>query len=59
MFGFRDGRLLGAESVGAVGDHMATRTLLRAGASVDPSSVADPGFDLRGHAARITAAVKA
>jgi 3-phenylpropionate/trans-cinnamate dioxygenase ferredoxin reductase subunit len=51
IFSFRDGELVGSESFGAVGDHMATRTLLHAHLPLTADEAADPGFDLRGHAA--------
>ena len=47
VFGFRSGALLGSESLGAVGDHMATRALLRSRGPVIPGQVTDAGFDLR------------
>jgi 3-phenylpropionate/trans-cinnamate dioxygenase ferredoxin reductase subunit len=47
VFGFRSGALVGSESLGAAGDHMVTRALLRSGVPVSPGQVADAGFDLR------------
>lgn len=46
-FYFQDGRLIGADSINAPADHMATRRLIAAGAPVTPEQLADPAFDLR------------
>lgn len=47
VFGFRSGVLVSSESLGAAGDHMATRALLRSGVPVTRGQVTDAGFDLR------------
>jgi len=58
VFAFRDGVLVGSESVGAVSDHIATRSLLRTAAPVSTAEVADPDFDLKARASRATELVK-
>ncbi|WP_066947943.1 NAD(P)/FAD-dependent oxidoreductase [Streptomyces lushanensis] len=53
VFRFRDGRLVGAESVNRSADHMITRRLLADGAAGPaPDEVARPGFDIRRHLSR-------
>jgi 3-phenylpropionate/trans-cinnamate dioxygenase ferredoxin reductase subunit len=51
VFCFAGGRLIGVESVNRLQEHMAARRLLEAGGSVTPEQAADPGFDLKAHAA--------
>ncbi len=46
-FCYRDGHLLGIESVNRAGDHMFGRRLLGAGGSITPEQAADPSFDLK------------
>ncbi|MGW0630560.1 NAD(P)/FAD-dependent oxidoreductase [Streptomyces sp. NPDC002758] len=50
VFGFRADVVVGSESLASVGDHMATRTLLRSRAPLTPAQAADPDFDLRAYA---------
>nr|AKT74277.1 TxnO3 [Streptomyces bottropensis] len=53
VFCFRDGRLVGAESVNQSAHHMITRRLLASGATGPaPDDVARPGFDIRRHGVR-------
>ncbi len=47
LFCYRDGRLLGVESVNRPADHAHARRLLSAGRQVSPEQAADDGFDLR------------
>lgn len=51
-FLFRDGRLVGVESVNRPGDHMAARRLLAGGPSLTPAEAADESFDLKALVAR-------
>jgi 3-phenylpropionate/trans-cinnamate dioxygenase ferredoxin reductase component len=44
---FRDGRLIGIDSVNKAGDHMAGRKLFGAGKTVTPEQARAPSFDLR------------
>ncbi len=46
-FCYRDGQLVGIESVNRAGDHMFGRRLLAANGSVTPEQARDPGFDLK------------
>jgi 3-phenylpropionate/trans-cinnamate dioxygenase ferredoxin reductase subunit len=46
-FYFRQGRLVSADCVNRVGDHIAVRKILRAGASLTPKQAADESFDLK------------
>jgi 3-phenylpropionate/trans-cinnamate dioxygenase ferredoxin reductase subunit len=46
-FCYRDGRLIGIESVNRAGDHMFGRRLLAANGSITPEQAADPKFDLK------------
>ncbi|MBO4221128.1 NAD(P)/FAD-dependent oxidoreductase [Bradyrhizobium neotropicale] len=46
-FCYRDGHLVGIESVNRAGDHMFGRRLLGAGGSITPEQAADPSFDLK------------
>jgi len=53
VFCFRDGRLVGTESVNRPADHMITRRLLANGAAGPaPDDVARPGFDIRRYPTR-------
>jgi len=47
VFCYRDGALLGVETVNRAGDHMAARRLLAAGATIHPDEAADLSFDLK------------
>jgi 3-phenylpropionate/trans-cinnamate dioxygenase ferredoxin reductase subunit len=51
VFCFGEGRLLGVESLNRPADHMAARRLLATGRALTPAQAADPGFDLKAHAA--------
>uniref|UniRef100_A0AAU3GR58 FAD-dependent oxidoreductase n=1 Tax=Streptomyces sp. NBC_01401 TaxID=2903854 RepID=A0AAU3GR58_9ACTN len=44
---FREGRLIGAESLNRPADHGITRRLLAAGTDLSPATVRRPGFDLK------------
>jgi 3-phenylpropionate/trans-cinnamate dioxygenase ferredoxin reductase component len=46
-FCYRQGRLIGIESVNRAGDHMFGRRLLPLDRSVEPEHAADPSFDLK------------
>jgi 3-phenylpropionate/trans-cinnamate dioxygenase ferredoxin reductase component len=46
-FCYREGRLVGVESVNRAGDHMFGRRLLAAGGTIDPDQAADLNFDLK------------
>ncbi|HVX78918.1 MAG TPA: FAD-dependent oxidoreductase [Bradyrhizobium sp.] len=46
-FCYREGQLVGIESVNRAGDHMFGRRLLAANGSVTPEQARDPGFDLK------------
>jgi 3-phenylpropionate/trans-cinnamate dioxygenase ferredoxin reductase subunit len=46
-FCYREGRLVGIESVNRAGDHMFGRRLLAAGGSIEPEQAADTAFDLK------------
>ena len=46
IFYFRDGKLLGADSVNSPADHMACRRLLSGGKELDPRSAADTTINL-------------
>jgi 3-phenylpropionate/trans-cinnamate dioxygenase ferredoxin reductase subunit len=46
-FCYKDGRLVGIESVNRAGDHMFGRRLLGAGGTLDPEKAADMSFDLK------------
>ena len=46
-FCYREGQLVGIESVNRAGDHMFGRRLLAARGSIAPERAADPGFDLK------------
>jgi 3-phenylpropionate/trans-cinnamate dioxygenase ferredoxin reductase subunit len=47
-FCYRDGRLVGIESINRAGDHMFGRRLLGMDRSITPEQAADSGFDLKG-----------
>ncbi|WP_432106088.1 NAD(P)/FAD-dependent oxidoreductase [Streptomyces sp. bgisy091] len=47
VFCFRDGRLVGVESVNRPADHGIARRLLTAGTDLSPATVRQPGFDLK------------
>jgi 3-phenylpropionate/trans-cinnamate dioxygenase ferredoxin reductase component len=47
VFCYRDGRLLGVESVNRPADHAVARRILAAGRQVTPDEAADASFDLR------------
>jgi len=46
-FCYRQGRLIGIESVNRAGDHMFGRRLLPTDRSIEPEQAADPNFDLK------------
>jgi 3-phenylpropionate/trans-cinnamate dioxygenase ferredoxin reductase component len=46
-FCYKDGRLVGIESVNRAGDHMFGRRLFAAGGTIEPDQAADLGFDLK------------
>jgi 3-phenylpropionate/trans-cinnamate dioxygenase ferredoxin reductase component len=52
VFCFRDGRLIGVESVNRPADHIVARRLLAGDPRLAPEQAADAGYDLRAHAAR-------
>ena len=51
VFCFRGGRLAGVESANRPLDHVLARKLLADGTPLAPEQAADPGFDLKAHAA--------
>lgn len=51
VFCFREGRLAGVESANRPLDHVFARKLLANGTELTPEQAADPGFDLKAHAA--------
>lgn len=51
IFGYRDGKLAGIESVNRAADHMVGRRILAVNGSIEPELVADPKVDLKRHAA--------
>jgi 3-phenylpropionate/trans-cinnamate dioxygenase ferredoxin reductase subunit len=55
-FCFKEGRLLGVETVNRPGDHMTGRRLIGQGVPVTPAQAADEQFDLKGCLARATSA---
>jgi len=59
VFSFRNGRLLGAESVNAAADHMAVRSLLACGGELTADEAADASFDLKARAASARASARA
>jgi 3-phenylpropionate/trans-cinnamate dioxygenase ferredoxin reductase subunit len=46
VFYFRQGALIGIDSINRPGDHMAGRQLIPAGTALTPDQAADPDFDL-------------
>jgi 3-phenylpropionate/trans-cinnamate dioxygenase ferredoxin reductase subunit len=50
VFCFREGRLVGVESVNRPLDHVLARKLLANGIGLAPEQAADPRFDLKAHA---------
>jgi 3-phenylpropionate/trans-cinnamate dioxygenase ferredoxin reductase component len=46
VFYFRQGALIGIDSINRPGDHMAGRQLIPAGTALTPDEAADPDFDL-------------
>jgi 3-phenylpropionate/trans-cinnamate dioxygenase ferredoxin reductase subunit len=54
-FCFRQGRLLGVETVNRPADHMVARRLIGQHVSLTPAQAADENFDLKAHLARETA----
>jgi len=52
VFCFRDGRLIGVESVNRPADHIVARRLLAGDPRLSPEQAADESYDLRAHAAR-------
>jgi 3-phenylpropionate/trans-cinnamate dioxygenase ferredoxin reductase subunit len=53
VFCFREGRLIGIESVNRAADHMFGRRLLAARQSITPDEAADAGFDLKARLAQL------
>lgn len=49
VFCYRDGKIIGIESINKPGDHMFGRKLLALGANIEPSQAQDPSFDLKAH----------
>ncbi|MCO5129919.1 MAG: FAD-dependent oxidoreductase [Xanthobacteraceae bacterium] len=47
VFCFKDGRMIGVESVNRAGDHVFGRRMLAAGRSITPEQAADMSFDLK------------
>jgi 3-phenylpropionate/trans-cinnamate dioxygenase ferredoxin reductase component len=46
VFYYRQGALIGIDSVNRPGDHMAGRQLIPTGTALSPEQAADPAFDL-------------
>ncbi|MEU6573428.1 FAD-dependent oxidoreductase [Streptomyces sp. NPDC046805] len=55
VFGFAGGRLVGGESVGAVRDHLAIRSMLGRHINLTADQATDPDFDLKAHSAAVPA----
>jgi 3-phenylpropionate/trans-cinnamate dioxygenase ferredoxin reductase subunit len=55
VFCFRDGRLIGVESVNQTADHVVARRLLAGDPGLTPEQAADESYDLRAHARRVSA----
>ncbi len=53
VFCFRDGRLIGVESVNRTADHVVARRLLAGDPALSPEQAADESYDLRAHARRL------
>jgi 3-phenylpropionate/trans-cinnamate dioxygenase ferredoxin reductase subunit len=49
VFCYRNGKILGIESINRPGDHMFGRKLLASGADIAPSQAQDPSFDLKAY----------
>jgi 3-phenylpropionate/trans-cinnamate dioxygenase ferredoxin reductase subunit len=56
VFCFRNGRVIGIESVNRPADHIAGRRLLSGMPDLTPKQAADAGYDLKAHAALVQAA---
>ncbi|WP_011297643.1 MULTISPECIES: NAD(P)/FAD-dependent oxidoreductase [Cupriavidus] len=54
VFFFRDGTLIGVESINRPADHVVARRLLLADPRLSPEQAVDPDFDLRAHAIRFS-----
>jgi 3-phenylpropionate/trans-cinnamate dioxygenase ferredoxin reductase subunit len=52
VFCFKDGRLLGVESVNRPADHIIARRLLERDPRLSPAQAADESYDLKAHMAR-------
>ncbi|MBV8912131.1 MAG: FAD-dependent oxidoreductase [Acetobacteraceae bacterium] len=52
VFCYRQGKLVGVESVNRPVEHIHARKLLAAGIAVAPEQAADPAFDLKAHASQ-------
>jgi 3-phenylpropionate/trans-cinnamate dioxygenase ferredoxin reductase component len=59
VFCFREGRLLGVETVNRPADHMAARRLIGSHAALTPAAAADEGVDLKQVAAAAAAQIHA
>jgi len=55
VFCYRDGRLIGVESVNQTADHVVARRLLAGDPGLTPEQAADMSYDLRAHARRVPA----
>jgi 3-phenylpropionate/trans-cinnamate dioxygenase ferredoxin reductase component len=55
VFCYRDGRLIGVESVNQTADHVAARRLLAGDPALTPEQAADTSYDLRAHTRRVSA----
>jgi 3-phenylpropionate/trans-cinnamate dioxygenase ferredoxin reductase subunit len=53
VFCFREGRLIGVESVNRTADHVVARRLLAGDPELSPEQAADESYDLRAHARRL------
>ncbi|MGP8123350.1 MAG: NAD(P)/FAD-dependent oxidoreductase [Xanthobacteraceae bacterium] len=56
VFCFRNGKLVGVESVNKPADHMVARKLITAGTPLTPDEAANTAFDLKARAAELPAA---
>jgi 3-phenylpropionate/trans-cinnamate dioxygenase ferredoxin reductase subunit len=54
VFCYRDGRLIGVESVNQMADHVVARRLLAGDPGLTPEQAADISYDLRAHARRLS-----
>jgi 3-phenylpropionate/trans-cinnamate dioxygenase ferredoxin reductase subunit len=59
VFCFRDGKLLGVETVNRPADHMAARRLIGSHAALTPAQAADESVDLKQVAAAASAGTQA